>query len=752
MRKISVLGRSIGIEWILLFTIAAAGVCLRIEAQRHLVWIEPDGVAYVWGALNVHSGIRHFERRGPLFQLLLLGCYKIFGASYETTLVVPQFFGCILPILFFLVGKRFFDSETGLIAALLASLNPFLIVLSTWIFRETLALSLILTIILVAHSAVKIQSKRRSMIATTLLGFLSGLLILTREEMIFIISPACIAYLYICEKKRSDFMVKTSVVLMTTMIAMTPWLLYSHAHFGDPFYSYYFYMEGLGNGNSSGATNGAFVQRLLSRLLFGLWKQVSELPAIFAFISLVFLPIGIMFSIKRRVTWLVYFIMAFDLLILATFLGSREDRWFYWTELPYKFTDANRWNLPGVMPSSVIMAFGIRRFICTLTGSKRSEGVRLRKRRRRKLVINLRLFARMRASKRFIIFLCLSITLGAIVYVPPYILTLEDFDDKTLIPFIESAEFLNSAGGIDGVFTLHPELLERYYNGPIYKLPNNGGFDGILDEAEKKGVKYLIINSASVNSVDLIDLYYHSRNPEGEEIPSDFQLVKSGQWPHYGIYRLGGGEPRFKAAVFGHLEWDTHVPWETTLASMDASIETFADTTVISDVDLSDFDVVVFADFLRPVDDSERSYLEDSVQNGLVVIVSGISPENLAGGTSNLTRIATWFGATFHTEAPKEDRWKVKFTENATQILSNLDLNREYEFYTGSDWSTPVGALVKPESVVFAYRVDDGAPTIFLHLFGEGTSIFVGPRFGFESADKITFVSLVRLLILSALD
>ncbi len=341
--------------------------------------------------------------------------------------------------------------------------------------------------------------------------------------------------------------------------------------------------------------------------------------------------------------------------------------------------------------------------------------------------------------------------MGAVAYVTPYTLILEDFDNKTFLPFIESAEFLNSIGGTDGVFTLHPELLAKYYKGPIYQLPDKGGFEHILDEAKKKGAKYLIIDSASVNSVELIDLFYHSVNQYWREIPSEFELVKAKRW-QYGIYRLRTDAPMFKAAVFGHLEWEAHVPWKTTLASMDASTKTFDDTTIISNVDISEFDVVVFADFLRPIDDAERLYLDESIQNGLTVIISGLSPENLAGGTTNLTRISTWFGATFHTEAPKEDRWKVKFTENAIEIMSDVTLDREYAFYKDSDWSTPIGAVVKPESVIYAYRVNDGAATIFLHKFGQGTSIFVGPRFGFESTDKWIFVPFIRSLILSVLD
>lgn len=83
--------------------------------------------------------------------------------------------------------------------------------------------------------------------------------------------------------------------------------------------------------------------------------------------------------------------------------------------------------------------------------------------------------------------------------------------------------------------------------------------------------------------------------------------------------------------------------------------------------------------------------------------------------------------------------------------IVNLDLNREYAFYKDSDWSTPTGCLVQPESILYAYRVNDQAATIFSHRFGEGIIIFNGPRYGFMSQDTYEFIAFLRALILSAL-
>jgi len=346
------------------------------------------------------------------------------------------------------------------------------------------------------------------------------------------------------------------------------------------------------------------------------------------------------------------------------------------------------------------------------------------------------------------------IVFGGLAYAPTYILTLENFDETSNFPFTESARYLYITGEDGaGVFTAHPDLLATYYKGPVYSLPEKGGFEEILREAKEKGVRYLIVESTCINSKELIDLYYHSVDPRWRRVPSEFQLVRAKKWV-YGLYLIGPEEKQqvwFKAAIFNHPQQGTNAIWETMLASMGASTSNFNDTTIFSSINLSEFDIVVFDDFKRSLSDAERLHLEEFIRNGLVVIVSGLSPYYLAGGTTNLKSISSWFGATLFSEALKEAKWKVKFTEDAKSIMKDLDLDREYAFYRDADWSTPIGCLVQPESVVYAYRVNDQAAAIFSRKFGKGTTIFNGARHGFVSLDSPTFIPFLRALILSAL-
>lgn len=211
---------------------------------------------------------------------------------------------------------------------------------------------------------------------------------------------------------------------------------------------------------------------------------------------------------------------------------------------------------------------------------------------------------------------------------------------------------------------------------------------------------------------------------------------------------------RFKAAVFTDTASSKYYisRWNTTLASVGISTTIFDHTTILSKVDLLEFDLDLFVDMKRPLDDAERLYLKESISNGATVVVSGLSPYWIAGGTTDLTSISKWFGATVFSEAPHEARWKVKFTKRAAEVTRDLDLSGEYAFYTSFDWSTPTATLAQSESVVYAYRVNDEAATIFSHEFGNGTVAFNGVRFGFDSPDADVSQRFLQTLIQSLIE
>ncbi|UCE28963.1 MAG: glycosyltransferase family 39 protein [Candidatus Bathyarchaeota archaeon] len=756
-RKIKFLKWTISVEWPLLAVILVAGILLRLEAHEHLTTISPDGIAYVYGSMQVLQGIGEFERRGPLFQGLLLISHMALDVGFQSSVLIPQLFGSVIPILLFLVGKRFFDPETGLFAALLGTLNPLLTNLSSWVLRETLSAALVLALVLAVHYTIKIRSPGKSLFLTVLPGIISGLIILTREEMLFVIPPAYAAYVILRERKPKISLARISIFLVTTILVMAPWLLYSLSHFEDPFFSYTYYIDPkyiseASGGESVSAAKAPAVLRILSAFFSGVWKVAIESPAVFSLFGLAFLPIGILFTFRNRNIWLIYIVAALDF-ALVSFFASMP--WYFTVPAKtFDWSDPTRFFFSTAMVLNVIIAFGARRVLSLLAESRskplfsepNQPSSKKRKRRKKWFVVRYP-----KVSLLWLFALLALLMLGIASYLPAYVQTFEQFDARSAIPFVEASRFLNANGNSSGVFTAHPDLLARYYSGPVYKLPEKGGFEDILQEASRKGVQYILIESTCVTSPELVRLYYKSAYPASTwtRIPSEFVLVqRKGGAALYGLFFIQT-ELWFKSAIYGTGAWDSTTSWEQMIPLIGGETTSFDDTTIISSADLSNYDLVVFADFLRPLGDQERTAIETAVQSGLTVIVSGLSPYHLAGGATNLTRISPWFGATKFSEAPREQRWATKFTENATQIMQELDLDREYAFYTASDWSTPAGVLAEPESTVYAYREEDQLATILTHDYGEGTSIFVGSRFGFESSDAGIFRTFLMYLITS---
>jgi len=211
-------------------------------------------------------------------------------------------------------------------------------------------------------------------------------------------------------------------------------------------------------------------------------------------------------------------------------------------------------------------------------------------------------------------------------------------------------------------------------------------------------------------------------------------------------------DPLFRAGIFiGSKAETTSAFWTSMLSSLGASVRIFDETSAISSSSLSGFDIILFIDFRQALGDLERHVIEENLEKGLVVILIGLSPYYFAGGSYDLASISPWFGATHFSEAPKEARWKTQFKENAADIMEDIDLDHEYEFYTSSDWSTPTGATVIPDSIVYASRVDDQAGTIFSHKYGNGTSIFCGARYGYNSKDAETWRLFLQALVQSVI-
>jgi len=307
------------------------------------------------------------------------------------------------------------------------------------------------------------------------------------------------------------------------------------------------------------------------------------------------------------------------------------------------------------------------------------------------------------------------------------------------------ATYLEAKSQVDDVIVVDPSYFmlpfSYYFNNPKnVSVQMTHGSVSALETIYYRNSKVWFVTLPSQRMTEMIEwLNQHSL----------WEKTFEGDLRVYFISQLPPAQS--EAAIFtnlavsqSYISW-----WETILTSAGVSTTTFGDAIKISSVNLSEFDLVVFIDIKRPFDEGERDYLQESIDNGMTVIISGLSPYWIAGGKTDLASISEWFGATVFSEASSKEKWGTRFTADATEIMESLDVSREYAFYTESDWSTPTATAAEPESVVYAYRENDEKSTIFVHNFGKGTIIFNGVRYGFWSPDADVFQQFFRDLVRS---
>jgi len=78
--------------------------------------------------------------RPPLYPIVLAGVYRVFGPSHAAGRIFQMVLGAGVVLLTYLVAKKLFSSDVGLVAAAFVAANPSLIYLSALLMTENLAI------------------------------------------------------------------------------------------------------------------------------------------------------------------------------------------------------------------------------------------------------------------------------------------------------------------------------------------------------------------------------------------------------------------------------------------------------------------------------------------------------------------------------------------------------------------------------------------------------------------------------------
>ena len=115
--------------------------------------------------------------RPPLYSLFIAIIFLLFGENILLLKIIQALLGVVICSFFYLLGRRFFNKNTGLLAAGFASFYPFFIFFAADITTETLFMLLLLPIpiLLLLRSG-----KRAKLIGIALAGLITGLNALCR--------------------------------------------------------------------------------------------------------------------------------------------------------------------------------------------------------------------------------------------------------------------------------------------------------------------------------------------------------------------------------------------------------------------------------------------------------------------------------------------------------------------------------------------------------------------------------------------
>ncbi|MEW6679755.1 MAG: glycosyltransferase family 39 protein [bacterium] len=161
-------------------------------------------------------------RREPIYPLFLAFVYFVFGHSYLAVRILQAIIGALTCIFVYLIGKRIFGKNCGVLASLFCALYPHLITTTGFVLTETLFTFLLSVSI---YFLLKGLEKRKFLI---LAGIFFGLSTLTRS--VTLLFPFFLLVCFLILKKKGailDFCI-ISIFMTATII---PWTIRNYIRF-----------------------------------------------------------------------------------------------------------------------------------------------------------------------------------------------------------------------------------------------------------------------------------------------------------------------------------------------------------------------------------------------------------------------------------------------------------------------------------------------------------------------------------------
>jgi 4-amino-4-deoxy-L-arabinose transferase-like glycosyltransferase len=160
----------------------------------------------------------------PLYAWFLIPIYWIFGRSWWAVGLIQIALAIATALLVYEIGRRVVSRRVGLVAAIVATLNPYLVWHDVHVNREILDQLLAAAVVLL----VLILAGRRSFWLAAVLGVMLGLAILGNTRLLFLPLIACA---FLVSRERRSWAV-VGVVLAGCALALLPWIVRNRVSVG----------------------------------------------------------------------------------------------------------------------------------------------------------------------------------------------------------------------------------------------------------------------------------------------------------------------------------------------------------------------------------------------------------------------------------------------------------------------------------------------------------------------------------------
>jgi 4-amino-4-deoxy-L-arabinose transferase-like glycosyltransferase len=161
----------------------------------------------------------------PLYGFFLVPLYWIFGRHWVVVGLAQTAVALAVALLVYEIGRRVMGRRAGVIAALIATLNPYLVWHDVHVNREIIDQLVGAAFVLATLIAVE----RRSWLWAAAAGLLAGLGILGNSRLVFV--PVLLAVFLLVRLGRRAW-ASAAILLVASAVAVAPWLIRNRVQVG----------------------------------------------------------------------------------------------------------------------------------------------------------------------------------------------------------------------------------------------------------------------------------------------------------------------------------------------------------------------------------------------------------------------------------------------------------------------------------------------------------------------------------------